>query len=106
MSLNVASLPNLENGEAEDLSLPQKDFRLDFLYSMVKFGLLDFESPMKILGIPLEDIPGLVEAKDLIESASDIMDEEAAVEQIVLRLGQLDGNPAIVVSAILDVVPL
>jgi hypothetical protein len=103
INLNVSSLANLEAGESEDLSLPQNDFRQEFLYAMVKFGLLEGESPSKILGIQLEEIQGLMEVKDIIESANDIMDEEGAIEQIVARLGNLDGNQSIVVSAIIEV---
>lgn len=106
MNLNVPSLPTLEGGDGAHLSIPQKDFRQDFMYSMVKFGLLDPQAPSRMLGIQLEDIPGLVEMRDIMEDASDIMDEESAVERIIGRLSNLDGNQSIIVAAILEVLSL
>lgn len=98
MNLNVPAIPNLEGDDGGDF--PQKDFRQDFMYSMVKFGLLDGEAPSRILGIPVEDIPGLLEVKDIVEDTADIMDEEGAVDRLLRRL---DGNQGIYASAILEV---
>ena len=102
MNLNVASMPNLEDDEATT-DFAQKDFRQDFLYSMVMFGILDVETPSKILGLQIEQIPGLVDVKDILEEAGDVMDEDGAVERIVGRLGNLDGNQSIIVTAIVEV---
>jgi hypothetical protein len=102
MNLNVPAIPNLEGDEAGDF--PQKDFRQDFMYSMVKFQLLDSEAPSRILGIEPGDIPALLEVKDIVEDATaDLMEEEGAVERILGRLTNLEGNQGIVVTAILEV---
>jgi hypothetical protein len=101
LNLNVPSLPNLD-GADDELSLA-KDFRLDFMKSMVKFGLLDAEAPSRILGVQVEEIPGLLDPKEIIEEAGDLMDEEGAVERIIERLSALDGNQGIIVTAILEV---
>jgi hypothetical protein len=101
MNLNVPAIRNLEGDDAGDF--PQKDFRQDFMYAMVKFGLLDNEAPSRMLGIDVEHIPGLVEVKDIVEGADDVMDEEGAVERIIPRLTNLDGNQSIIVAAILEV---
>jgi len=75
------------------------------MYAMVKFGLLDAQAPSRLLGIQVEDIPGLMEMRDIVEDASDIMDEEGAVERIIGRISNLDGNQSVIVSAILEVLP-
>jgi hypothetical protein len=100
LNLNVATLPTLETGE---LGPPVKDFRQDFMYAMVKFGHLDREAPSRVLGIQVEEIPGLLEVKDIVDDAGDVMDEEGAIERILERLRNLDGNQSITVSAMLDV---
>jgi hypothetical protein len=102
LNLNVPSLPDLDVAE-DELSLPTKDFRQDFMYAMVKYGLLDAEAPARILGIRSEEIPGLIDAKDIVEDAGDMMDEDGAVERIIERLSALDGNQSIIVAAILQV---
>jgi hypothetical protein len=102
LNLNVPSLPDLDVAE-DELSLPTKDFRQDFMYAMVKYGLLDAEAPARILGIRNEEIPGLIDAKDIVEDAGDMMDEDGAVERIIERLSALDGNQSIIVAAILEV---
>ena len=102
MNLNIAAMPNLEEDD-QSTNFAQKDFRQDFLYSMVKFGILDVETPSKILGMQIEQIPGLMEVKDIVEEAGDVMDEDGAVERIVARLGSLDGNQSIIVTAIVEV---
>ena len=94
-------MPNLDGNEEGDF--PQKDFRQDFMFSMVKFGLLDTEAPSRILGIAVDNIPELMDVKDIVEDAADIMDEEGAVERLIGKLASLDGNQGIVVSAILEV---
>jgi hypothetical protein len=100
LNLNVPTLPTLETGE---MGPPVKDFRQDFMYAMVKYGLFDRQAPSRVLGIPPEEIPGLLEVKDIVEDAGDLMDEEGAVERILARLRNLDGNQSITVSALLDV---
>lgn len=102
LNLNVPTLPTLETGE---MGPPIKDFRQDFMYAMVKFGLFDRQAPSRVLGIPAEEIPTLLEVKEIVEDAGDLMDEEGAVERILARLRNLDGNQSITVSAILDVLP-
>jgi hypothetical protein len=102
LNLNVPSLPDLDEAE-DELSLPTKDFRQDFMYAMVKYGLLDAEAPARILGIRSEEIPGLIDGKDIVEEAGDMMDEDGAVERIIERLSALDGNQSITVAAILEV---
>jgi len=101
MNLNVPAIPNLEDNDNGDGDFPQKDFRQDFMYSMVKFGLLDNEAPSRMLGIPVEEISGLMEVKDVVEETGDMMDEEGAVERMIR---QLDGVQGIVVSALLEVI--
>jgi hypothetical protein len=101
MNLNIPAIPTLEGGNSGDF--PQKDFRQDFMYSMVKFGLLDAEAPSRMLGIEVEEIPGLLKVKDIVEEAGDIVDEDGAIERIIGRLANLDGNQGISVSAILEV---
>jgi hypothetical protein len=100
VNLNVPAIPNIEDNDNGGGDFPQKDFRQDFMYSMVKFGLLDNEAPSSMLGIPVEEISGLMEAKDAMEETAEMMDEEGAVERL---LGRLDGNQGIVVSTILEV---
>jgi hypothetical protein len=104
MNLNVTQMPALETDEPSDF--PQKDFRQDFMYAMVKYGLLDAEAPSRILGIQVEEIPALLDVKQIVEDAGDLMDEEGAVERVVGGLAGLDGNQGVVVLAILDVCPL
>src|SRR6202035_3846330 len=72
---------------------------------MVKHGLLDGEAPARLLGIQNEEIPGLIDWKEIVEEASDVMDEEGAVERVVERLGSTDGNQSVTVAAILEVSP-
>jgi hypothetical protein len=102
MNLNVPAIPNLD-GEEDELSLPTKDFRQDFMYAIVKHSFLDPEAPSRILGIQIEEIPNLIDKTEIIEEAGDMMDEEGAVERIVERLNALDGNQSITVTAILEV---
>lgn len=101
MNLNVSSIPDLDTGETNDFQ--QKDFRQDFIYAMAKFGLLDADAPARMLPLQNEDIPVLMDMKDIVDEAGDIMDEEGAIERIVGRLSNLDGNQSIIVSAILEV---
>lgn len=101
MNLNVPAIPNLEGDDTGNFS--QKDFRQDFMYSMVSFGLLDIEAPSRILGIQVEQNLGLMDVKDIVEEAGDVMDEESAVERLIGRLSNLDGNQSVIVSAILEV---
>ena len=101
MNLNVPAIPNLEGDD--NGNFPQKDFRQDFMYSMVSFGLLDIEAPSRILGIQVEQNLGLMDVKDIVEEAGDVMDEESAVERLIGRLANLDGNQSVAVSAILEV---
>lgn len=103
MTLNVPSLPNLDEANPDELSLPTKDYRQDFMYAMVKFGFLDSQAPSRILGIQLEDIPPLIEVKEITDDASDFMDEEGAIGRIIERLGKLDGNQSVTVAAISEV---
>jgi hypothetical protein len=70
---------------------------------MVKFGLLDAEAPSRIMGTVIEEIPVLLAVREIVEDANDIMDEEGAIERIVLRLGELDGNQSVGIAAILEV---
>jgi hypothetical protein len=72
----------------------------------VKFGLLDPEAPSRTIGIVTEEIPVLLTVREIVEDASDMMDEEGGIERIILRLDELDGNQSICVSAILEVHPL
>jgi len=104
MNLNVTQMPTMETDEPSDF--PQKDFRQDFMYAMVKHGLLDAEAPSRVLGIPEEEIPPLLEVNQIVEETSDLMDEESAIERVVGRLAGLDGNQGIVVRGILDVCPV
>ena len=104
MNLNVTEMPTLEVDEPSEF--PQKDFRQDFMYAMVKHGLLDAEAPSRMLGIQVEEIPPLIEVKQIVDEARDMMDEEGAVERIVARLAGLDGNQGIIVSAILEALSL
>ena len=46
-----------------------------------------------------------MDVKDIVEEAGDVMDEESAVERLIGRLANLDGNQNVVVSAILEVHP-
>jgi len=87
------------------MSIPQqKDFRQDFVYSMIKHGLLDFEAPARLLGVAAtEDMTPLVQKDEIIEEANDIMDEEGAVQRLLQRMGTLDGNQAVIVAGILEV---
>jgi hypothetical protein len=101
MNLNVPAIPNLEGDDTGNF--PPKDFRQDFMYSMVSFGLLDIEAPSRILGIQVEQNLGLMDVKDIVEEAGDVMDEESAVERLIGRLSNLDGNQSVIVSAILEV---
>jgi hypothetical protein len=95
MNLNVTSL--------EDGSI-LKDFRQDFLFAMVKFGFLSAEAPGRVLGLEQTgEIGTLLEGKDVVEDASDIMDEESAIQRMLERLRELEGNQSVVVSAILEV---
>jgi hypothetical protein len=103
MNLNVTQMPTMETDEPSDF--PQKDFRQDFMYAMVKHGLLDAEAPSRILGIQVEEIPPLLEVNQIVEEAGDLMDEEAVFERIVGRLTALDGNQGVVVHGILEVCP-
>ena len=96
MNLNVTSL--------EDGSI-LKDFRQDFLFAMVKFGFLSAEGPGRVLGLEQTgEIGTLLEAKDVVEDAGDIMDEESAIQRMLERLRELEGNQSVVVSAILEVI--
>ena len=98
MNLNVSSLPDLEGGETADF--PQRDFRQDFMYAMVKFGLLDPEAPSRILVIEVEEIPPLLEVQDIVQDVGDMMDDD---ERLIGRLRSFDGNQSIIVAAILEV---
>jgi hypothetical protein len=104
INLNVTQMPPLETDEPSEF--PQKDFGQDFMYAMVKHGLLDAEAPSRVLGIQVEEIPQLLDVKQIVEDAGDLMDEEGAVERIVGRLAGLDGNQGVIVHAILDVCSL
>jgi hypothetical protein len=99
MNLNVTQMPSLEGDENGEY--PQKDF----LYAMVKFGLLDAQAPSRVLGIQVEEILPLLDMKDIVDEASDMMDEEGAIERIVGRLANLDGNQNVTVRAILEACP-
>jgi len=103
MNLNVTQMPTMETDEPSEF--PQKDFRQDFMYAMVKQGLLDVEAPSRVLGIQVEEIPPLLEVNQIVEEAGDLMDEEGVVERIVGRLAGLDGNQGVVVHGILEVCP-
>jgi len=72
----------------------------------VKWGLLDNEAPSQILGIELEQIVPLADARDIVRETGDVMDEQEGVERVVTMLGQFDGNQGVVVAAILEVLPL
>lgn len=73
---------------------------------MFKFGFLAIDAPARILGVPIEEerMGTLLESKELVEEASDmIMDEESGVRRILERLREMEGNQSIVVTAILEV---
>jgi hypothetical protein len=93
----------LEGDETENF--PPKDYRQDFLYAMVKWGLLDDEVPSQILGTELEQIAPLVDARKIVREMGDVMDEQEGVEQLVVMLNQSDGNQGVIVAAILEVSP-
>lgn len=94
LNLNVTSL--------EDGSI-LKDFRQEYLFAMVKFGLLSPEGPARILGVQTGEIAPLLEVKEVVEEASDVMDEEGGIQRILERLRELEGNQSIVVDAIIEV---
>ena len=100
LSLNAA-IPSMDDGAEADLY--PRDFRQDFLYAMVKWGLVDSEVPSQILGTELEQIAPLVDAREIVRETGDVMDEQEGVERVVGMLAQFDGNQGVVVAAILEV---
>jgi hypothetical protein len=91
----------MDDGAEADLY--PRDYRQDFLYAMVKWGLLESEVPSQILGTELEQIVPLVEAREIVRETGDVMDEQEGVERVVGMLAQFDGNQGVVVAAILEV---
>ena len=104
LSLNVPSLDNLSGPNSETLGLPAKDYRQDFMCALIKFGFLDVDAPMRLLGIETEEISPLADVKDITDEANDFMDEEGAIQRIIDKLGRLDGNQSVIVAAIVEVI--
>ena len=106
VNLNLAQIAEMEavQESGELTNFTPKDFRQDFLYAMVKWGLVTPEVPAEILGMEIEEIPPLLDVRDVTEEAADIMDEDAAIERIIGRFALSDGNHSIVVRGILDVI--
>ena len=94
LNLNVTSL--------DDGSV-LKDFRQDFLCAMVKVGLLSPEGPARILGVQTGEIPPLLNVMEIVDEASDVMDEEGGIQRILERLREVEGNQSVVVEAIIEV---
>jgi hypothetical protein len=97
MNLNVTSL--------DDGSL-LKDFRQDFLFSMVKFGFLSAEAAGRVLGVQTGEIGPLVQAREVVEEGGEGMDEEDGVRRVLERVREMEGNQSVVVEAILEVMSL
>jgi hypothetical protein len=103
VTLNVPSLATLAEENPDALGLPVKDYRQDFYYALAKFGLLHVDAPARLLAIEAEDISPLPDVKEITDEANDFMDEEGAIERIIEKLGKLDGNQSIIVTAIVEV---
>jgi hypothetical protein len=105
-NLNLAQIAEMEAAqESGELTVfTPKDFRQDFLYAMVKWGLVTPELPTEILGVEMEEIVPVIDVRDILEEAGDIMDEDAGIERVIQRFATLDGNQSIITNGILEVV--
>ena len=104
-NLNLAQIAEMEAAQesGELTNFTPKDFRHDFLYAMVKWGLVTPEVPAEILGVEMEEILPVIDVRDILEEAGDIMYEDAGIERIIERFVALDGNQSIVANGILEV---
>lgn len=105
-NLNLAQIAEMEAAQesGELTAFTPKDFRQDFLYAMVKWGLVTPELPAEILGVEMEEIVPVIDVRDILEEAGDIMDEDAGIERVIQRFATLDGNQSIITNGILEVV--